>query len=119
VAFTAVSVGGGDDDGGWWGGKLLRVNEDRPISHSFEGSSVAEVGTVSLASIDVRDGWDEAATYLAGSPNKVLTSVGCQRHRMAVAQVERRLEHAHRESQWRDNCGRRRTYDGARRLGTR
>jgi hypothetical protein len=85
VAFTAVSVGGGDDDGGWWGGKLLRVNEDRPISHSFEGSSVAEVGTVSLASIDVRDGWDEAATYLAGSPNKVLTSVGCQRHRMAVA----------------------------------
>jgi hypothetical protein len=59
------------------GGKLSRVNEDRPISHSFEGLSVAEIGTVSLSRIDGRDGRDEAATYLAGSPNKVLTSGGC------------------------------------------
>jgi hypothetical protein len=43
----------------------LRVNDDRPLSHSFEGLSVAEDGTVLLAWIDSRDGWDKPATYLA------------------------------------------------------
>jgi hypothetical protein len=52
-------------DGGQSFDSHLRVNEDRPLSHSFEGLSVAEDGTVLLAWIDSRDGWDRAATYLA------------------------------------------------------
>jgi hypothetical protein len=43
----------------------VRVNEDRPLSHSFEGLSVADDGTVLLSWIDSRDGGDKAATYLA------------------------------------------------------
>jgi hypothetical protein len=43
----------------------LRVNEDRPVSHSFEGLGVAADGTVLLAWIDSRDGPDRPATYLA------------------------------------------------------
>ena len=52
-------------DGGKSCDSHLQVNEDRPISHSFEGLSVAEDGTVLLSWIDSRDGWDKAATYLA------------------------------------------------------
>jgi hypothetical protein len=52
-------------DGGKSFDSHLRVNEDRPISHSFEGLSVADDGTVFLAWIDSRDGWDKAGTYLA------------------------------------------------------
>jgi hypothetical protein len=51
-------------DGGKSFDSHLRVNEDRPISHSFEGLSVADDGTVLLSWIDSRDGWDNAATYL-------------------------------------------------------
>jgi hypothetical protein len=43
----------------------LRVNEDRPISHGFEGLAAAEDGTVILSWIDSRDGRDKAATYVA------------------------------------------------------
>ena len=43
----------------------LRVNEDRPISHSFEGLGVAPDGTVIVSWIDSRDGASTASTYLA------------------------------------------------------
>jgi len=43
----------------------LRVNEDRPISHSFEGLAVASDGTVLVSWIDSRDGPNTAGTYLA------------------------------------------------------
>jgi hypothetical protein len=52
-------------DGGKSFDKHLRVNEDRPISHSFEGIDVASDGTVFVSWIDSREGWDKAATYLA------------------------------------------------------
>ncbi|MCI0547462.1 MAG: glycoside hydrolase [Candidatus Rokubacteria bacterium] len=43
----------------------LRVNEDRPMSHSFEGLAVAPDGTVLVSWIDSREGENRAATYLA------------------------------------------------------
>ena len=43
----------------------LRVNDDRPISHSFEGLGVAPDGTVIVSWIDSRDGASTAGTYLA------------------------------------------------------
>jgi len=43
----------------------LRVNEDRAISHAFEGLAVAADGTVLLAWIDSRDGHEHAGTYLS------------------------------------------------------
>lgn len=43
----------------------LRVNDDRPISHSFEGLAVSADGTVLLAWIDNREGPDRPATWLA------------------------------------------------------
>jgi hypothetical protein len=43
----------------------LRVNEDRPISHSFEGLGIAPDGTVIVSWIDSRDGANTAGTYLA------------------------------------------------------
>jgi hypothetical protein len=52
-------------DGGRSFDSHLRVNEDRPISHSFEGLTVAEDGTVVVSWIDSRDGSDNAATYVA------------------------------------------------------
>jgi hypothetical protein len=52
-------------DGGKSFDSHLRVNEDRPLSHGFESLSVADDGTVFLAWIDSRDGWDKAGTYLA------------------------------------------------------
>jgi hypothetical protein len=52
-------------DGGRTFDGHLRVNDDRPISHSFEGLAVAADGTVFLSWIDSRDGWDKAGTYLA------------------------------------------------------
>ena len=51
------------------GGKTFesprRVNEDRPISHSFEGLRVMPDGTVIVAWIDSRAGASTANTYLA------------------------------------------------------
>ena len=52
-------------DGGQHFESPLRINEDRPISHSFEGLAVTPDGTVLVAWIDSRDGWEKAGTYLA------------------------------------------------------
>ena len=43
----------------------LRVNEDRPISHSFDGLAVAGDGTVIVGWIDGREGRPDPATYVA------------------------------------------------------
>src|SRR4030095_16893406 len=43
----------------------LRVNDDRPISHSFEDLAVTPDGTVLLAWIDSRDGASRTATWVA------------------------------------------------------
>lgn len=43
----------------------LRVNEDRPISHSFDGLAVAGDGDVLVSWIDSREGFNEAGTYVA------------------------------------------------------
>ncbi|MGH7345607.1 MAG: hypothetical protein ACREK4_11890, partial [Candidatus Rokuibacteriota bacterium] len=51
-------------DGGKTFESPLRVNEDRPISHSFEGVGVASDGTVIVSWIDSRDGASTARTYL-------------------------------------------------------
>lgn len=50
-------------DGGRTWDTHLRVNEDRPTSHSFEGIAVAPDGTVIVAWIETRDG--PPGTYLA------------------------------------------------------
>ena len=52
-------------DGGRTFEAPLRVNDDRPISHSFENLAVAPDGTVLVAWIDSRDGARETATYVA------------------------------------------------------
>jgi hypothetical protein len=52
-------------DGGKTFESPLRVNEDRPISHSFEGLGVTSDGAVLVSWIDSRDGGNSAATYLA------------------------------------------------------
>jgi hypothetical protein len=52
-------------DGGQSFAPPLRINEDRPISHSFEGLTVAADGTVLVSWIDSRDGGGKAGTYLA------------------------------------------------------
>jgi len=43
----------------------LRVNEDRPISHSFDGLAVAADGTVLLTWIDGHEGGKDPATWVA------------------------------------------------------
>jgi hypothetical protein len=43
----------------------LRVNEDRPISHSFDGLAVAADGTVLLSWIDGHEGRKDPATWAA------------------------------------------------------
>jgi hypothetical protein len=50
------------DGGTTWDGPV-RVNEDEPTSHSFEGAAVTPDGTVIVAWIETRDG--KAATFLA------------------------------------------------------
>jgi hypothetical protein len=52
-------------DGGRTFEAPLRVNDDRPISHSFENLAVAPDGTVLVAWIDSRDGARQTATYVA------------------------------------------------------
>ncbi|MBM4256117.1 MAG: hypothetical protein FJ147_09495 [Deltaproteobacteria bacterium] len=52
-------------DGGQRFDSHLRINEDRPISHSFEDLAVTVDGTVVVSWIDTREGWDKAGTYLA------------------------------------------------------
>ena len=50
------------DGGATWNGHV-RLNDDQPTSHSFEGLAVAPDGTVLVAWIETRDG--KAATMLA------------------------------------------------------
>jgi hypothetical protein len=52
-------------DGGRSFDAPLRVNEDRPLSHSFEGLGVTPGGDVLVAWIDSREGWEKAGTYAA------------------------------------------------------
>ena len=52
-------------DGGQSFDSHLRINEDRPISHSFEGLAVTDDGAVVVSWIDSREGWEKANTYLA------------------------------------------------------
>lgn len=52
-------------DGGRTFDPPLRINEDRPISHSFEGLARARGGDLLLAWIDSRAGWEKAGTYVA------------------------------------------------------
>ena len=52
-------------DGGRTFEPPLRVNEDRPTSHSFEGVAVAPDGTLLIAWIDTRGGHGSTATWLA------------------------------------------------------
>jgi len=52
-------------DGGRTFDAPLRLNEDRPTSHSFEGLAVAPDGTVLIAWIDTRNGPGSTAAWLA------------------------------------------------------
>ena len=51
-------------DGGRTFGNPLRVNEDRPISHSFDGLALAADGTVVLTWIDGHEGRKDPATWV-------------------------------------------------------
>jgi hypothetical protein len=52
-------------DGGRTFDRHVRVNDERPISHSFEGLAVAHDGTVLVAWIDAREGPNQPRTWLA------------------------------------------------------
>jgi hypothetical protein len=52
-------------DGGRTFEAPLRLNEDRPLAHSFEDLAVAPDGTVLVAWIDSRDGPGQTATHVA------------------------------------------------------
>jgi hypothetical protein len=52
-------------DGGRTFEPPLRLNDDRPISHSFEDLAIAPDGTVLVGWIDSRDGPGRTATYVA------------------------------------------------------
>ncbi len=52
-------------DGGRSFDAPLRVNEDRPISHSFDGLTLAADGTVLVTWIDGREGRPDPATWVA------------------------------------------------------
>jgi hypothetical protein len=52
-------------DGGKTFEAPLRVNEDRPIPHSFDGLAVGADGTVVVTWIDGRDGRPDPATWVA------------------------------------------------------
>ena len=52
-------------DGGRTFERPLRVNEDRPISHSFDGLALAADGTVVLTWIDGHEGRKDPATWVA------------------------------------------------------
>jgi hypothetical protein len=52
-------------DGGRTFGPPLRINEDRAISHSFEGVAVARDGTVLVSWIDGREGRPDPDTWVA------------------------------------------------------
>jgi len=52
-------------DGGRSFAPPLRVNDDRPISHSFEAVAALADGGALVAWIDSREGWEKARTYVA------------------------------------------------------
>jgi hypothetical protein len=52
-------------DGGRTFGPPVRVNDDRAISHSFEGMARTSNGALLVAWIDSREGWQKAGTYVA------------------------------------------------------
>ena len=52
-------------DGGQTFGQPLRVNDDRPIAHSFDGLTVGRDGIVYLGWIDAREGSNQPRTFLA------------------------------------------------------
>ena len=52
-------------DGGRTFGAPVRVTDDQPISHSFDGLAVMPDGTVLVTWIDGRDGLPNPATYVA------------------------------------------------------
>jgi hypothetical protein len=52
-------------DGGRTFEPPLRVNDDRPIAHSFEDLAVAADGAVLVGWIDSREGYGRTATYVA------------------------------------------------------
>lgn len=52
-------------DGGQSFERPLRINDDRPISHSFDGLTAGPDGTVYLGWIDARDGGTQPRTFLA------------------------------------------------------
>jgi len=52
-------------DGGRSFAPPLRVNDDRPISHSFEAVTALPDGGALVAWIDSREGWEKARTYVA------------------------------------------------------
>ncbi|HML96255.1 MAG TPA: sialidase family protein [Thermodesulfobacteriota bacterium] len=51
-------------DGGKSFDAPIMINEDRPISHTFEGIAATGSGDVIAAWIDSRGGWDKPATFL-------------------------------------------------------
>ncbi len=68
------------DGGGTFSGHL-RVNEDRPISHSFDGLAVTADGVVLVSWLDSRAGGANAGTYVArvvdqGGRVDAITQVG-------------------------------------------
>ena len=68
-------------DGGQSFSGHLRVNEDRPISHSFDGLAVTGEGTVLVSWLDSREGGANAGTYMArvvegGTKVQSVTKVG-------------------------------------------
>ncbi len=52
-------------DGGQRFERPLRINDDRPISHSFDGLAAGADGTVYLGWIDAREGGNQPRTFLA------------------------------------------------------
>lgn len=52
-------------DGGKTFAAPLRINDDRPISHTFDGLAREADGDLVLGWIDSRDGWEKAGTYVA------------------------------------------------------
>src|SRR5215831_21403282 len=52
-------------DGGASFTEHLRVNDDRPISHSFDGLAVGSDGVVLVSWVDSRAGGSNAGTYVA------------------------------------------------------
>lgn len=52
-------------DGGRTFAPPLRINDDRPISHSFDGLARESSGDLVLGWIDARAGWGKAGTYVA------------------------------------------------------